>query len=137
MNPDSFPLASGGKVTSDRGIFIFNYPLFMRNVSRQFLDVIRGNLEIVLMARPKEDNMPLEWSSDVINVQALEETYIAHMISNETMFGYGEADGYAKKREEVLKKRFRLFLERVSFWINPKEKLSIEAVFDNKKIIVK
>lgn len=137
INPELYPLAPGGKISVDRGVFIFNFPVFMRNISRHFLDVIRGNLEIVLIARPKLENTLLNWATDVVNVSELEDIYVTYMVTNESMFGFGEAHSYAKKREEILRDRFRMYLERVSLWVTPKEKLNIEATLENKKIIVK
>lgn len=137
VNPEKFPLVKGGKVDMDKGLFIFNFPLFMRNISRHFLDVIRGNLEIVIIAQPKIENTVLDWSIDVVNVSDLEDTYVAYMVTNESMFGFGEAQGYSKKREDMLRQRFKNYLERVSLWVTPREKLSVEAVIENDKIQVK
>lgn len=137
INPGLYPLTPGGKVSADKGVFVFNFPLFMRHISRHFLDVIRGNLEIVLVVQGKVENTVLDWTTDVINVHELEDTYVTYMITNESMFGFGEAHGYSKKREDILRQRFRTYLERVSLWVTPREKLSIEAVIEKNKIIVK
>lgn len=137
INPELYALSPGGKITTEKGVFIFNFPLFMRNISRHFMDVIRGNLEIVLIAKPKIESAVLDWTADVVNAFNLEDTYVTYMITSESMFGFGEAPGYSKKREELLRQRFKKYMQRVSLWVTPKEKLSVEAVVENKKIIVK
>ena len=135
MNPETFKLATGGKVEKRNGINIYTSPLFLRDVSRLFLEVVRDNIEICIIAAPKSKREVLEWSPEIIDPLELEDTFVAYMIANkskEVGLGYG-----SKQWEEMLRKRFRKYLERVTLWVTSNQKLSLETVVEENQIKVK
>ncbi len=135
MNPETFKLALGGKVEKRNGINIYTSPLFLRDVSRLFLEVVRDNIEICIIAAPKSKREVLEWSAEVIDPLELEDTFVAYMIANkskEVGVGYG-----SKQWEGMLRKRFRKYLERITLFVTSNQKLSLETVVEDNQIKVK
>lgn len=136
INPLTYKLANSPKVEEYNNISIFTFPLHIKNVSRLFLDVIRNNLEIALVAAPKSQREVLEWSPEIINPNELEDTYVAYMIAEESK----QSNGYvplSKQWEIMLRDRFKKYLERVVLWVTPSQKLSLETVLEDNEIKVK
>ncbi|MEC7838834.1 MAG: hypothetical protein VX777_02205 [Chlamydiota bacterium] len=136
LNPGTYKLTTGSKVEEYNNIKVFTFPLYVKDVSRLFLEVIRDNLEIVLVAAPKSQREVLEWSPEVIDPGELEDTYVAYMIANESK----QSNGYiplSKHWEDMIRDRFRKYLERVIFWVTPNQKLSLETVLEDDEIKVK
>lgn len=137
INPQTYPLAvTESKVEVKNGITIYSSPLYMKDVSHLFLDVIRDSIEIDIVAAPKEEREVLEWSSDVVDPDELEDTYVAYMISNGSKKGKSYSS-IAKEREEVYRKRFRKYLDRSTLWTTPNQKLSLEPVLEKGQIRIK
>ena len=136
INPLTYKLATGSKVEEFNNITIFTSPLYLKNISHLFLEVIRDRLEILLIAAPKTQREVLEWTAGVVDPEELEETYIAYMIAEESK----QSNGYvplSKQWETMLRERFRKYLERIVFWVTPNQKLSIETVLEDHEIKVK
>jgi len=135
INPETYQLVPSTKVLKKNGITVFTFPLYLKNVSRVFVDVIRDNLEIALVAAPKSRRDVLEWSPEVIDPHELEDTYVAYMIAEHAK----EPDAsivVSKLWEKMLRKRFSLYMERVNLWVTPNQRLSLETVLEDNKIIV-
>ncbi len=136
INPNTFKLTTSSKVEEYNNITVFTFPLYLKNISHLFLEVIRDNLEIVLVAAPKSQREVLEWSSEVIDPGELEDTYIAYMIAEESK----QSNGYvplSKQWEAMLRERFKRYLERVVLWVTPNQKLSLQTVLEDDEIKVK
>lgn len=136
INPETITLASSSKVSVYNGINVFTFPLYLKNVSRLFLEVIRDNIEIILLAAPKTQREVLEWSPEVIDPLDLEDTFVAYTKAERSK----EGNSYipmSTQWEKMLRKRFQLFLQRVKMWVTPNQKLSLEAVIEDDRIIVK
>lgn len=136
VNPETYQLVTGSKVEKHNGINVFTFPLYVKDVSKLFLEVIRDNLEIVLVAAPKSQREVLEWSPEIIDPNELEDTFIAYTIAQQSK----KAGGYApmsKAWEDMLRERFRKYLDRVVLWVTPNQKLSLETVMEDNEVRVK
>jgi hypothetical protein len=136
INPETYQLVTGSKVEKYNGITVFTFPLYIKDVSNLFLEVIRNNMEIVLVAAPKNQREVLEWSPEVVDPNELEDTFIAYTIAQHSK----NSGGYvpmSKAWEEMLRERFRKYLERVVLWVTPNQKLSLETVLEDQEIRVK
>lgn len=134
INPETYQLVTGSKVEKVNGITVFTFPLYIRNVSHLFLEVIRDNLEIVLVAAPRNRREVLEWSPEIINPIELEDTFLAYIIAQRSKkSGVSPSNAW----EEMIRERFRKYLERVVLWVTPSQKLSLETVLEEHEIRVK
>lgn len=133
INPTNVKIASGKYVDMIHEVPVFNVPVYAKNVSRLFLNVIKDSLQITLTAASPKERQVLEWSLEVINVNALEDTYVAYLISQLSQ-GKNAPGALPKKREKVIRQRFREYLKKIKLYSSPEKKLHLESVLEDGQI---
>jgi hypothetical protein len=133
INPTTVTLVKGDQLIKKEDTLIFARPLYVKNVSRLFLSIIRDYLEIVIVAEPKEGGETLPWGLEVITPAYLEEIYLAKRMA---MAGTQISTPLLKKRELLYRNRFRSFLQNLVLYISPDHKLNIESTINNQQIII-
>ncbi|MFQ5729036.1 MAG: YbbR-like domain-containing protein [Waddliaceae bacterium] len=134
INPDTHVLAESDEVHIRNGIFLFKQPLFVRDVSQLFLDIIRENIEIVIVAAPTSERLVLQWSLEVIDPREMEDTYVAFVMAEQKEAGIHASD--LRSREEILRRRFHEYMQKLLLYTASGEKLNLISTFENNKIIV-
>lgn len=134
LSPMNLQLALSNDIQEKDGLMIMTRPLFAKEVSRLFIDVVRNSLEIVVIAAPKSKREVLAWSLMFINPRDLEDTYVAFSFANlaankETVMGM-----IPKKQEEMLRKRFRDYMQRMTLLLSNGKKLHIKSTIDSDKV---
>lgn len=137
LNPYTTPLGVQDRIVVKNDIPVFSQTLYVKDVSRLFIDVIKENLSLVILAAPKSERENLQWSFDVVDASELEDHYVAYNLSSTTTGKSGLASLPNKKRESVLRTRFRLYLQKLILYSSPEQRLNLEAKIDQNKIIVK
>lgn len=135
INPETVKITSGKYVEMKNGIPIFTVPLYVKDVSRLFLSIVRENLLLTLTAAPQKERQILEWSLEVINPNELENTYVAFLITHLSSGKNGQTT-LPKKREMLIRKRFRDYLSRLTLYISQDQKLNLESVMEDGKITI-
>lgn len=134
LNPEIYSLAVNDDIQKREGIAIFTKPLYAAEVSQLFLDVVRNNLEIVIVAAPKTQRKVLAWSLQFIQARDLEDTYVAFSIANATTSkGIHEIN---KEKEELLRKRFRDYMQHMTLYIAHNKKLHLKSTLEGDQIRV-
>ncbi len=133
LNPSTLKIASGKYVDMVHQVPVFKVPVFAKNVSRLFLNVIKDSLQITLTAASPKERQVLEWSLEVININALEDTYVAYLISQLSQ-GKNSPGALPKKREKVIRQRFREYLKKIKLYSSPEKKLHLESVVEDGNI---
>ncbi|CDR33940.1 YbbR-like domain-containing protein [Criblamydia sequanensis] len=136
INPSTYSLVKSAKVDIVNDLPLLTVPLYVKDVSRQFLEVIRNYLEVVLIASPRTERDVLEWSSGLVDPKALENTYVAFMLSNSARQNF-QPPSLSKKREQLLRNRFKRYRDRLTLWSTPTQRLNLEPVLGDHEIIVK
>lgn len=132
LNPETLTLKDDPPVAFRNGINVLTLPLFAKNVSQLFLDIVRENILIVLVAAPRSERKYLQWSVEVIDPREMEDTYVAFVIAEQKE--NGEQISNPLKREEVLRKRFREYMQKLTLFTNEEEKLSLYPTIDGAHI---
>jgi hypothetical protein len=132
INPQTHTLKEGSYISLKNGITYFTEPLFAKNVSSLFLDIVRENIAIVLIASPVAEREHLQWSVEVIDPREMEDTYVAYVIAEQKESGQQITDLH--KREEVLRKRFQDYMQKLALYTEQGEKLSLYPVLEEKSI---
>ncbi len=135
MNPESFSLALSDDIQMKNGATIFTKPLFAKEVSRLFIDVIRNSIEIVIRAVPKNKRKVLAWSVQFINPHDLEDTYVALSIANIST-NKNTQGAFPKKQEEMLRKRFREYMQKLTLYLPNAKKLHLKSSVEDNQIRV-
>lgn len=136
INPSTHPLVSGDDtIIENNHINLLSRPLYVRDVSSLFLDIVRDNLEIAVVASPKDEGELLDWSVEVIDPQELEDAYITHILTSEDE-GHIFGALLSKRREQVLRKRFQEYMRRLTLYVSPERPLYLEARLESDAIRV-
>lgn len=135
INPETYSLALNPDIQKKKDIFIFTRPLFAKEVSRLFIDVVRNSMEITLIASPKNKREVLFWYVDFINPRDLEDTYVAFSIANLTANKTTNGP-IPKKKEELLRKRFRDYMHKLTLYLSNGKKLHLKSTLEGDEIKV-
>jgi hypothetical protein len=133
LNPETFKLAPNASIQQAFGLHLLTTPLYVKDVSRLFLNIVRENLEITIVAAPKSEREILHWSLQVINPHELEDTYVAFLIANNKT---NKGAPISKRRETLLRKRFREYMQKLIVYTSPDHKLKLEGTLEGNEIKV-
>lgn len=127
VNPETLLLTSTDSIQKRNGIAVLSRQLYIYEVSRLFLDIIRDNMRIVIMAAPKNERDHLQWSLEIVNPSQLEDTYVAFLRTNSNT---------DKNKEVMLRKRFRDYMQKMSLYSSPGHKLNLDSHIEGNLIKV-
>lgn len=136
LNPLTHPILPEDKIKVQEGIYYLSTPLFVRDVSRLFIDIIRNNLEVVVFVEEREDHPQLNWSLQLIDPHALEEAYVNALLAQTIGSAKNNLPRHSKKREQHLRERFRYFTERLTLYTAPERRLQLDARLEKKGISI-
>jgi len=134
INPDTFGLAPSPFVQFKNHIPLLTVPLYATNVSKLFLEIVRDNIEIEIVAAPPSEREYLEWDVDFIDNTHLEDTYVAFLISNSKT--HDSPLSKNREREKYFRKRFRTYTHRFTLYLSPEYKLELQCRLEDGKIRV-
>jgi hypothetical protein len=139
INPENTTITFNDDINNRLGTTIFAKPLFAKEVSRLFIDVIANSIEIVIVAQPKTKRKVLAWSVQFINPRDLEDTYVALSIGNMAAKEGQAIDDHGmipKKQEELLRKRFRDYMQKLTLYLPNAKKLHLKSTLEGDQIRV-
>jgi len=135
INPSTYKLALNQFIELENDITTLAVPLFAKNVSKLFLEVVLDNIELEILAAPKSEREKLEWSISFINQKHLEDTYIAYLFSHARSRTRNNPTK-SQERETYLRQRFRNFLRNFSLYLSIHKKFEIESILEDNQIRV-
>lgn len=133
LNPKTHSIKENADVRIKNGIALYTQPVFVKDVSRLFLDIVRENIEIVLIASPRSEREHLQWSVEVIDPKEMEDTYVAYGIA-EHKESAQQAIVDPLKREKVLRKRFRDYMQKLTLYTEKGTKLALYPTLEKDTI---
>lgn len=136
INPLTYPLKPNEVIQSKNNMNILTTPLYARDVSQLFLDIISDHMELVIVAAPKSEREILLWSFEIVDPNALENTYIAFLLANLTKEGNGD-ESLLKKKEGMYRQRFRDYIYRLSLYNAKEQKFHLESILDDDGVVVR
>ncbi len=131
INPQTQSLATNDLVKETFGIKYIGIPLYAAEVSRLFLDIVKNNLEMVIVAAPPEEREYLQWSVEIINERELEDTFVALLMSDRVEYTN------IQKREGRLRRRFREYMQTLEIYKDKSQRLVLEAKLQDGSITAK
>lgn len=135
VNPKSHPLASNGYVEINNYVPVLQIPLFIRNVSKLFLEIIKNNIELNIVAAPKEERKKLEWQIGFTDSSHLEDTYVAYLLNH--VKTSGSAASKMDELEEHFRKRFQNYMQKMTLYVSPGIPLKLDCTLQEDHIVVK
>ncbi|MFI0434949.1 MAG: hypothetical protein ACH350_04370 [Parachlamydiaceae bacterium] len=134
INPETYRLSTSSYVEYRNALPILTIPLYAQNVSQLFLEIVKDNMEIDLVAAPPTERELLDWGVNFIDESHLEDTYLAFLLSHNKI-----ADSVQIRsldREENLRKRFQYYIRHLSLYISPEHKLDLQSKLEDGKITI-
>jgi hypothetical protein len=120
-------------------------PLFADDVSRFFLDIVKDNLELVIIAADNDPQTPLPVSVQFIDPKHLEDTYVAMILSSGKEKGeyngdqppVEHTDPHRMQRQQYLRNRFRSYMQHFQLFREKNTPFAIQAFVGDRDIHVK
>lgn len=135
INPDTYALAPNSFIQMKNHIAVLKLPLFVSNVSKLFVEIVKDNVELEIVTAPKTEREKLEWGVGFIDNTHLEDTYVAFLLSNmRTASGHSQAK--VQEREKYFRQRFRNYMQRFTLYLTQEQKLELESTLDNQQILI-
>ena len=134
INPDTFRLTTSTFVQFKNHLPILTIPLYANNVSKLFLDIVKDNMEIDIVAVPPDEREFLEWYLNFVDQTHLEDTYVAFLLSQSKAPDSPHTRN--RDREENLRERFRLYMQNLTLYLSPEHKLELQCRLEDGKIRV-
>lgn len=132
INPETYALDPSPFIQFKNHLPILKVPLFVSNVSRLFLEIIKDNIEIDIVAVPPSEREKLEWGVSFIDDIHLEDMYVAFLLSQSTTSDSPENH----EKENHLRHRFRSYMQEFTLYLSSKYKLDLESRLEEGKIRV-
>jgi len=82
LNPRVCPLLENRWIASKNEVTYISRPLFVSDVSRVFLDIVRDWIELVIIADPKNSGEALRWEVQFIDPKLLEDQYVSALLAS-------------------------------------------------------
>ena len=122
LNPKTFPLNTEVTIETKYDLPFLPMNLYVKDVSRLFLEVVRDNMVISVVANDENGDLP--WGLSVIAPHELENKYVSHLITH-NVEGKSTEPRHSRKREEHLRARFRNFLSNLTLYTAPDKKFDL------------
>lgn len=135
INPKTYPLLINDQMRQKNGVASLAVPLYLRDVSRLFLNIISDNMELTIMAAPSTERAALQWSLEIANAHELEDVYVAFLSANNPENKNGSA-AFPRQREMMLRGRFREYMSRLRLYRSPDHKFHLDSRLEANGISV-
>ncbi|MFI5344406.1 MAG: hypothetical protein ACHQUC_09325 [Chlamydiales bacterium] len=134
INPQTYALSAGPFVKMNHEIPVLTVPLYVNNVSKLFLDIVKDNLQLEIVTAPKAEREKLDWSVGFVDSAHLEDTYVAFLLSNSRSGSRNTTKN--QERENFFRQRFRKYMQNFNLYLSPQHKLEIDSSLDEHQIRV-
>ena len=132
INPETYGLKASPFLQFKNHLPILTVPLYACNVSKLFLEIVKDNMEIDIVAAPPTEREFLEWDVNFIDATHLEDTYVAFLLSHSRLAESPSTK--SRDREKNLRQRFRLYMQNLALYIAPQYKLELQCRLEDGKI---
>ncbi|MBN1914772.1 MAG: hypothetical protein JW769_02655 [Parachlamydiales bacterium] len=134
LNPQIYSLATNDFVLEKKGIKLIDKPLFVRGVSRMFLEIVKDWMQLIIAMEPKNQRKELHWNIEFVHRLELEDYYIAKTMENSPQADIKSLD--PTLQEEYLRNRFRSYMHTFRIYTPEDKKLHLSITLEDGKIIM-
>ncbi|WP_100934006.1 YbbR-like domain-containing protein [Candidatus Chlamydia corallus] len=132
INPLEYTLDPVPPIISNHGIYQINIPLYVKDVSRQFLDVVKNNMALTIVMPSPHDPSSINWAIEFLDEKTLENTFLQTIIAQE----HGILHDIALIDEAGIRHRFREYLRKLALFTSDGESLNLVAKIKNNKVVI-
>lgn len=134
INPQTYSLATNAIVQKKNGLKRLTTPLYVRDVSHLFLDVVKDNLLLIIVAAPKNVQESLEWNLEFVDEKDLEDAFVrASLRQSDEKFA---EESFSQYSEQAIRYRFRDYLRKLVLFTENGLPLKLKARLDANTILL-
>ena len=135
INPQTYSLATNEVVQKKNGLKRLTIPLYVQDVNRLFLDVVRDNLLLTIVAAPRNMQKTLHWVIEFIDENALENAFVKTTLKH-IEEKYAEEESFTKYSEQAIRYRFRDYLRNLVVYTEDGKPLKLKAKLNAHTITI-
>ncbi|WP_157850891.1 CdaR family protein [Chlamydia caviae] len=132
FNPLAYTLEASHPIILNQGIYQINIPLYAKDVSKLFLDVVKNNIALAVVMAPPHGNNSVNWAVEFIDEKTLEDTFVQAIMAQE----HGILHDFALIDETGIRHRFREYLRKLSLFGKDGSPLHLSAEISHNKVII-
>ena len=141
-NPQTMRLVPSSCVSLDKGLAFLDTRLFVKGVSRLFLNLVRDHMEILVVPIKRNNKLSFRWELQFVDVAQLEETYMI-----QTLGGGQDLPTQAQttpqlwkqhvfQRERTLGARFKEYVEKLKLYMAKNKPFALDIKSDREGNVV-
>ncbi len=126
LNPETYHLDIDSLIKKKNGLYVLGLPLYVKDVSRLFLDTVRDRIELTVTVLPPSVSKELPWSIEFIDPLELENAYIKAALA--AIPQEERAQLPPKLHEDYLRLRFRTYMHE--FKLYKEDETSLDLIVE-------
>lgn len=131
INPDTYTLAPSPLIEEKNGLKLLTTPLYAREVGRLFLESVKDNMQLTIIAVPEEVQEELNWTVEFVNLDALEKAYVKAALKKEDE----KEDDAQKSGEDHFRSLFHRYIRNFTLFTKEDEPLELQATLKDNTIL--
>ena len=132
LSPSTLRLATTEAVRNRNGTMTLAMPLYVRDISRLFLEVIRDHLEVAVIVSPDAGPDGYLWSVEFLDSNRMEDTYVSWLLPRHS----ANTSNQQSSREAHLRQRFRDYMQQFVLFTKKQHVLQLVAKRDGNLVNV-
>lgn len=133
LNPETYTLAPTDFLIKKNGLKIVAPPLYAHGVSRLFVETVKDMMQLLIIAVPKSEQEQLPWNLQFIDPYILENRFVARSMTESFDMPGGIQP---RSMEEVVRNRFRSYMQRCRLFASKDQKLSLKIELQANTITI-
>ncbi|MEF9520158.1 hypothetical protein SBV45_03345 [Chlamydia crocodili] len=133
FNPQAYTLEPSHPIILNQGIYQIDIPLYAKDVSKLFLDVVKNNIALAIVMAPPHGNNSVNWAVEFIDEKTLEDTFVQAIMAQE----HGILHDFALIDETGIRHRFREYLRKLSLFRKDGSPLNLSAEISHNQVIIR
>lgn len=129
VNPKTHPLLSSDLLQEQYGVYTVKTPLYVGHVSRLFLEVVKGSLELSIIAKARENDLkkPLVTFLDFVDPTGLEDLYVKQ---------FDFQSDISQMRVQTIRERFRSYMRSMRLYEADATPFELQAFLESSGVKV-
>lgn len=133
FNPLSTPIDQNSLIQLSQGLYSFHPPIYIKNVSRLFVEVIRQFLEFIVIVEPTDEGF-LKYNWQIVNPDALENQYVKLVLSRMEENDRVESPQWRLQQEEKWRNHFRFYTQNMVLCYENGDPINLDCKLIQRRI---
>lgn len=134
VNPQNCYLEENAPLVLNHGIYQMDLPLYVKDVSHLFLDVVKNNIALTIIMEPPVKSQRehfIHWAVEFLDEKTLENTFVQAVMAQEQ-----KTNKHMILDEAGIRHRFREYLRKLTLFDQNGEPLALTARTSGNKVII-